>query len=106
MNSQKHPNEDHQQREKELQERERALRLRELEAELSQPALLPTTKHQETRSLQRWTKKARTIVTFVGIVLVTVVAVRIAAQLAGVVMVLGIAWIAYKLFFERDTPKK
>ncbi len=107
MNSPHQFDEASQQREKELQEREHALRLRELEAELHQSMPLPTTKHHEpTRSVQQWAKKAKNIALFVGIVVVTMVAVKIATQLAAGVMVLGIAWVAYKIFFERNGSKK
>jgi len=83
------------------------LRLRELEAELHQPAPLPTRKHHEpTRSMQQWAKKAKNIAIFVGIVVVTMVVIKIATQLAAGVMVLGIAWVAYKLFFARNGSKK
>ena len=95
------------QRENELREREHALRLRELEAELHQPAPLPTSKHHEPmRSVQRWAKRAKHIAIFIGIVVVTMVTVKIATQLAAGVMVLGIAWVAYKIFFERNGSKK
>jgi hypothetical protein len=95
------------QRENELRKREHVLRLRELEAELHQPTPLPTSKHHEsTRSMQQWTKKAKHIAIFVGIVVVTMVAVKIATQLAVGVMVLGIAWIAYQLFFNANGSKK
>ncbi|XHX79208.1 MAG: hypothetical protein RBJ76_04555 [Stenomitos frigidus ULC029] len=107
MNSPNQSDEAYQQHEKELQAREHALRLRELEAELHQQTPLPTTKHQPPlRSMQLWTKKAKNIALFVGIVVVTVVAIKIATQLAAGVMVLAIAWIAYKIFFERSGSKK
>lgn len=107
MNSPDQFDEASRQREKELREREHALRLRELEAELHQSMPLPTSKHHEpTRSVQQWTKKAKNIALFVGIVVVTVVAVKIATQLAAGVIVLGIAWVAYKLFFESNGSNK
>jgi hypothetical protein len=56
--------------------------------------------------MQQWAKKAKNIAIFVGIVVVTMVVIKIATQLAAGVMVLGIAWVAYKLFFARNGSKK
>lgn len=101
-------------REKELQEREHALRLRELEAELDQqaqrgePPISPTTKHHKTNgALQQRFQQAITVAKFLGIVVAVVVAMRIAAWLATAVMVGAIAWVGYKLLFEkRDRAKR
>lgn len=113
MNSPNRKEEDLQRREKELQEREHALRLRELEAELYQqsPAnelpISPTRKHREPEGkLNQRFRQVVTVAKFLGIVIAVVVAVRIATWLATAVMVGGIAWVAYKLFFEKDRPKK
>jgi Flp pilus assembly protein TadB len=93
-------------REQDLQERERALRLRELEAELYQqtqptePPVSPTTKHQATsRSLNRRVRQAIEIAKFLGIVVAIVVAAKVATWLATVAIIGGIAFVAYKLFF-------
>lgn len=113
MNSPNRKEEELQQREKELQEREHALRLRELEAELyqqsptSEPPISPTSKHREPEGkLNQRFRQVVTVVKFLGIVIAVVVAVRIATWLATAVMVGGIAWIAYKLFLEKDRPPK
>jgi ferric-dicitrate binding protein FerR (iron transport regulator) len=98
-------------REQELKDREHAIRLREMEADLYQssspePPLSPTKKHQEPEGkMRRRLRQAKNIAIFVGIVIVAAAAVRIATTLATAVIVLGIAWVAYKIFFERDRKK-
>lgn len=95
--------EDLRRREQELQAREHAIRLRELEAEINQPQLHVTRKHQEPpRPLQRRFKSILNVAAFLGIVVVVAVAVRIATWLATVAMVGAIAWIAYKIFLAGD----
>lgn len=92
-------------REQELKERELSLRLRELEADLTkkEPPLMTTTKHQASRgSLKSWTRKIVTLGKFLLVVAAVVMAVRVASWLAMIVIVGGIAWIAYKILFERD----
>ena len=98
-----------QQREQELRDRELSLRLQELEAEISQkqivhqPGVYKTTPHQKPQgSLKRFYRKLANIAKFVAIVVIAVAAVRIASWLAGVIIVGGIAWLAYKIFFESD----
>ncbi|MBD2460502.1 hypothetical protein H6G89_05535 [Oscillatoria sp. FACHB-1407] len=102
-------------REQELRERELQLRLRELEAEIhqlppqpsypsaQQPPLLHPTKHEPPPTkFQTWLKKLTTVGKFLAIVVAVIVAVRVASWLATVVIVAGIAWLAYKILFETD----
>jgi sugar phosphate isomerase/epimerase len=96
-------------REQALQARERALRLRELEAEIyaqntpPEPPIVPTRRHQEPeRAMQRQFRKVLEVAKFLGIVVAVVIAIRIATWLATAVMIGAVAWIAYKLFFEGD----
>lgn len=96
-------------REQELQERERSLRLRELETEIyaknnpTEPPIVPTRKHQESdRAMKRQFRQVLEIAKFLGIVVAVVVAVRVAMWLATIVMFGAVAWIAYKLFFAGD----
>ncbi|MDX2215356.1 MAG: hypothetical protein SFY66_18985 [Oculatellaceae cyanobacterium bins.114] len=102
-------------REQELRERELQLRLRELEAEIhqlpphssqpssQQPPLLHPTKHEAPPSkVKTWMKKLTTVGKFLAIVVAVVVAVRVASWLATVVIIAGIAWLAYKILFEDD----
>lgn len=92
--------------ERQLKEREHALRLREIEAEINQPPVYETVKHKEgERAPKRWYGKLVPIVQFLGIVVAVVVAMRVAAALAYVFIVGAISWIAYKLFLERDRTK-
>jgi Flp pilus assembly protein TadB len=90
-------------RELELQERERQIRLRELEAEIyqQQPPLHQTTKHQPPQKAKKpWLRKLVNIGKFFALVVVVILSFRIALWLAYASMVLGIAFIAYKLFFD------
>jgi uncharacterized membrane protein YecN with MAPEG domain len=112
MNSENDKEEELRQREKELKDREQAIRLREMEAELyrpsgtAEPPLSTTTKHQESEGkLQRRLKYAKNVAIFVAIVVVAAAAVKIATALASTVIVLGIAWFAYKIFFAGDRKK-
>lgn len=107
MNSQNNQDDELKRRERALQEREHALRLRELEAELNQPPISPTAKHQEPRgTLKTRYKQLVEVAKFVGIVVAVVIAVRIATWLATAVMIGGVAWIAYKLFFDGNRTKR
>lgn len=95
-------------KEQELRKREQEIRLRELEAEIDRS--VPehrTSKYEEPDSkvngkLKQWRRKMIAVAQFTGIVIATVVAVRIASWLATAVIVGGIAWIAYKIFFAKD----
>ena len=96
-------------KEQELRKREQEIRLRELEAEIDRPVPeYRTIKYEEPDSkvkegkLQQWRRKITAVAQFTGIVIAVVVAVRIASWLATAVIVGGIAWIAYKMFFAKD----
>lgn len=106
--SQNNREEELRRREKELQDREMAIRLRELEDELRQPPLYSTVKHS-TASRQKPQSSIQPgygglvkVGKFLALVVGVVVAMRIAVWLATVIMVGGIAWVAYKLFLEGD----
>lgn len=100
MNSQDSKDEYLQQRERELQEREQALCLREIEAEINQP-LSATAKHHKSKwSLNRRYKPIVEVAKFVGIVIAVVVVVRVVSRLAGAVIIGAIAWFGYTLFFK------
>jgi Flp pilus assembly protein TadB len=93
-------------KEQELRKREQEIRLRELETEIdSSVPEYRTSKYEEPDSkvkegqLQQWHRKLIAVAQFTGIVIAVVVAVRIATWLATVVIVGGIALIAYKMFF-------
>jgi Flp pilus assembly protein TadB len=96
-------------KEQELRKREQEIRFRELEAEIDRSVPeYRTTKYEEPDSqvkegkLKQWRRKIIAVAQFTGIVIATVVAVRIAFWLATVVIVGGIALIAYKMFFAED----
>ena len=95
-------------KQQELRKREQESWLRELEAEIdrSVPEYL-TSKYKEPDSqvngkLKQWRRKILAVAQFTGIVIVVVVAVRIASWLATALMVGGIALIAYEMFVEKD----
>ena len=96
-------------KEQELRKREQEIRLRELEAEIDRSVPeYRTSKYEEPDSkgkegkLQQWHRQIIAVAQFTGIVIAVVVAVRIATWLATVVIVGGIALIAYKMFFAKD----
>lgn len=103
MNSQDDKDKELQRRERELQAREHAIRLRDLEAQINQPPLSGTRKHQKPESSlkQRYGKLVK-IGKFLAIVVAVVVSIRIATSLAAVILVGALAWVIYKLFFESD----
>jgi hypothetical protein len=88
-------------REKELQERELVMRMRELEAEINQPPIYKTVKHQppETR-FQRWKRTAIRVASFVGIVVCAIAAVKIASAVATFVIIGAIGFAVYKVFID------
>ncbi len=107
MTSQNDQDNEFQRLEREIEERERAIRLRELEAEINEPPLYKTQKHQPTESArQRQTGKLVNIGKFLLLVVAVAVSVKIAASLATIILVGGVAWVAYKLFFESDRSKR
>lgn len=93
--------------ERELQERERKIRLRELEAEINQPPLYPTTKDKPSeKSLKQRYKTLVNVGKFLALVVVVAVTFKIAIALASVILVGAVAWVAYKLFFESKRSKR
>jgi hypothetical protein len=106
-----HSSDDLQRRQQEIEDRERALRLREIEAELyqqapPQPPLYETVKHDPPATQkQALMKKITRVAAFFGIVIGVMVAVRIASMLGTVVIVGGIAFVIYKIFVE-ERPRK
>jgi hypothetical protein len=105
MNSQDDQENKLRRREQELQAREHAIRLRELEAEIT--PLYQTVKHQEPESSRkRWYGKLVNVGKFLAIIVAVVVSIKIATGLASVIMVGAVAWVAYKLFLESDRSKR
>jgi len=43
---------------------------------------------------------------YLAIVVAVVVSIRLATWLASVVIIGGLAWVGYKLFFERDRDRR
>ncbi len=107
MNSQNDNQNELQRWEREIQERERAIRLRELEAEINQPPLYQTQKHQPPESSRkRRYGKLVNVGKFLALVVAVAVSFKIASTLASVLLVGAVAWVAYKLFFEGDRSKR
>lgn len=105
-------------REQELRAKEQEIRLKELELEIQRYASttdLPmdagedvpfhkTRKHQEKPGFwKRFSRKATLTVQFVALVVLAVVAVRLANFLVGVAMVLAIVAIAYFFLFSNNS---
>ncbi|BAY62937.1 hypothetical protein NIES22_30130 [Calothrix brevissima NIES-22] len=100
-------NHDLEQRERDLRQREVELRLREMEADLN-PSNAPfhkTVKHPSEKFSQPWMKKAILGLQLFGIGVAVLVAARIAATVAGIVMFGALVWMAYKLFLESPKNK-
>lgn len=107
MTSQDDKHKEFQRREQELQAREHAIRLRELEAEINQPSLHQTVKHRAPEhSPKRRYGQLMNVGKFVVMVVTVVVAVKIGTWLATVIIVGGTAWVGYKLFFDSDRSRR
>ena len=107
MNSQDNQDNELRRRERELQEREHQIRLREIEAEINQPPLHQTQKHQPPeKSVKQWYGKLLGVGKFLAVVVAVVVAFKVAVSLAYVVIVGAVAWVAYKIFLESDRSKR
>lgn len=92
--------------ERRLQKRECALKLQKTKTELKQHQVYPTAKHDRPETvLQHWGQWIVAVSKFVGIVVVMLVLARLATWLAGMVLLAGIIWVVYKIFFEDDLPK-
>lgn len=104
MNSPDDNNNELRRRERELQERENAIRLREIEAELhsKEPPLHKTVRHQPKGSLKTWQRKLVIAGKFFVLAVATIVCVKVASWIAGFVIVGGLAWFSYKLFFQSE----
>lgn len=109
MNSQNDQENEFQRVERELHERERAIRLRDIEAEINeaQPPTYQTKKHQPPESsLKQRYRQLLNVGKFFLLVVAVAVSFKIASSLATVILVGGVSWVAYKLFFERDRSKR
>ncbi|KGF72142.1 hypothetical protein DO97_11960 [Neosynechococcus sphagnicola sy1] len=91
-------------REQELAARERALRLRELEQEINHRSPPPRSLNPGAFSPRALSRTLVKWATFFAIVVAVVVAIRVAAWLTHIVLVLVVAWVVYKLFFQGDRP--
>ncbi|MDZ7961012.1 MAG: hypothetical protein RMY34_24550 [Aulosira sp. DedQUE10] len=95
-------NQELEQRERQLRQREIELKLREIDAEIN-PPVHKTVKHQPEKVSQPWMKKIILGAKFFAVAVAVLIAVRIAAALAGIVMFAALVWMGYKLFLE--SPK-
>lgn len=92
-------------REQKIKARELEVRLKEIEHELDEIPVQQTTQHQEPVAPKRkksLSKKTTDIAKFCAITLSVIIAVHIAAWLSTALIVVGVLWLAYKLFIEAD----
>ena len=101
MNSQDDQDKELRRREQELQERETAIRLRELESEINskQPPLHQTVRHQH-KARKPWYKKVVMAGKLFVLVVTTIAIVKLASWLAGILITTVLVWVAYKLFLD------
>lgn len=90
------------QREETLKARELKIRLRAIEQGLDDTLVQPTAKHPEVASpkSRKILKKVTEVGKFLLIVIGVIVAIRVAAWLSTLVILCGVSWVVYKLFFE------
>lgn len=104
MKEEKDKKDELEQREKELQDRERQIRLQEMELELEKkepPIIVPDIIEPEKKNKLELRKLLK-IGKFLGIVVAVVAAVYIGFWVAAAVLVVGIAWVGYKIIFDKE----
>lgn len=101
MNSQDDQDKELRRREQELQERETAIRLRELESEINskQPPLHQTVRHH-SKARKPWYKKVVMAGKLFVLLVTTIAIVKLASWLAGIIIPSVLVWVAYKLFLD------
>lgn len=105
MKEEKEKKDELEQREKELQDRERQIRLQEMELELEkkEPPIYETDKYDLPEKKNKLElRKLLKIGKFLGIVVAVVAAVYIGFWVAAAVLVVGIAWVGYKIIFDKE----
>ncbi|MDJ0735578.1 MAG: hypothetical protein QNJ47_16215 [Nostocaceae cyanobacterium] len=104
MNSPEDYEKELERRERQLKEKETEIRLRELESEIvaKDGQVYQTVKHQPEKTGKPWQKKAILGLKLFALAVIGLVAVRLSSYLAGAVIVGGLAFAAYKLFFNQD----
>lgn len=107
------PQDDYQRRETELKEREQALRLREIEAELTQtrqgeldPATETIRMQSRETSLSRWRRKLSLGAKLFVILVVAIAGINLGKWIAMAVVIGGVGWLTYKAFFAGETPRE
>lgn len=100
MNSQDDQENALRRRERELQAREEAIRLRELEAEINQPQRIvyQSTPEATEGTLRRWSRQFVAIVKATAIAVAVIVGIAAGVGLFWIVAFAGIVWVAYKIF--------
>lgn len=98
--------EDIRRREESIKAREIKVRMAEIERELEEIAPQPQARQVEVMPPKKkqggLSKKITDIGKFCLVVVSVIVAIRLAAWVGTIVMVLGITWMAYKLFLESE----
>ena len=111
MDSQDHKDKELENLQKELQEREQAMRLQELELEIygqhqpppNEPPLSQTKKEKKrSKSMKKSVRNLGNMGKFLGVFFVILVLFNVAFWLGRVIVVGAIAWVLYKLFLESD----
>ncbi len=104
---------EYQGREAELQEREQALRLREIEAELTQKREAEIEQNTETVRMQsrqtalgRWRRKFSVAAKLFVLFVVAIVGITLGKWIAIAVVVGAVGWLGYKAFFDGDMPRE
>jgi hypothetical protein len=107
MNSPDNKETELQRRERELRDREHAIRLRELEAEINGTApIYETSQHKVSESqFKQWLRKLTIAGQFTAIVIAVGVAVKLSSWLATAVIVGGLSLVIFKIVFDKDRPK-
>jgi len=107
------PQDDYQHRETELKEREQALRLREIEAELAQkreveiePATETVRMQSRETPLSRWRRKLSVAAKLFVILVIAIAGITLGKWIAMAVVIGSIGWLTYKAFFDGDSPRE
>ncbi len=88
-------------REQAIEARELKTRLKEIEQDLDQVPVTPTSRHKEKAESQGLSEKISNIGKFILIVFSVIIAIQISAWVGRAIIFMGVVWVAYKLFLDK-----
>ncbi|MEA5616989.1 hypothetical protein VB711_03905 [Cronbergia sp. UHCC 0137] len=95
------------QQNKELQRRVEQ-RLQEIEAQINptEAPVIQTVKHNSEQLSKPWKRRLILGAKLFGLGVATLIAVKVASALAGIIVIATLVWVSYKLFFTGEKKKR